>query len=317
MQPARDVKRAARDNPMSEWPRPQGGRPRDLVEGALAAPTVEPSFRLTPGERVFTLGSCFTRAMEDHLAPLGFDVPCHGFAVPEIERNGPRPNSVLNQYVPSVMLQELRRALADSPEENAAQCLVPVGDDQVVDMQLLASPPVTSGRGAARRHEVETLFRQAFDSDVAIMTLGQTEAWWDDDSALFCNQMPTGAVLDAHPDRFFFRPMTMDDVVAAVSETCVLLLGGRVDRIILTVSPVPISRAWGQRDALTAYVFSKSLLRVAAERVAADFAAVDYFPSYDIVALSDRSLVFSSDRMHVREPVVAAIVGRMVDAYVG
>ena len=134
--------------------------------------------------------------MEDHLAPLGIDTPCRHFSVPEAERNGPRPNSVLNQYVPPVMLHELRRARADSTVESD-RCLVDVGEDHVVDMQLLASSPVSADRGRARRREVEELFRLAFDSDVAIVTLGQAETWWDADAELFCNQMPIGAVLDA------------------------------------------------------------------------------------------------------------------------
>lgn len=315
MLPARDVKRQARENPLSEWPRPRSGRPNDLVEGGLAVPAINPSFDVTAGDRVFTLGDCFTRSMEDHLAPLGIDVPSRHFTVPEAERNGPRPNSVINQYVPPVMLHELRRALADSPCESD-RCLVEVGDDQVVDMQLLASTPVTRERGAQRRHEVESLFRLAFDSDVAIVTLGQIEAWWDAAAELFCNQMPTGPVIDANPNRFFFRPLTLTEIVDDVAETCRLLLTGRVDRIILAVSPVALSRAWGQPDALSGYIYSKSLLRVGAELVAADCAGVDYFPSYDIVALSDRSKVFSADRMHLREPMVAEIVARLTAAYV-
>ncbi len=56
--------------------------------------------------------------------------------------------------------------------------------------------------------------------------------------------------------------------------------------------------------------------RVAAEVVASEVTPVDYFPSYDIVALSDRSVVFGPDRMHLHEHVVAEIVRRMSDVYV-
>jgi GSCFA family protein len=315
MQAAQDVKQRARDNPMSEWPRPRSGRADDLVEGELAVPSISPSFQLKPGESVFTLGSCFTREIEEELARLDFDVPCHRFHVPEHERDGPRPNSVLNQYVPPVMLQELRRALPGATSE-PGRCLVETADGQVIDMQLFASQPVSRERGARRRAEVEALFRRAFTCQVAVITLGQTEAWWDDHVALFCNQMPTGQVLQAHPDRFYFRRLGLGDIVEHVSATCELLTQrGTVDRVILTVSPVPISRAWDHADALTAYVYSKSLLRVAAETVAGRLEYVDYFPSYDIVALSDRSKVFSPDRMHLRAGVAKEIVSRMVDAY--
>lgn len=315
MRPAPDVKERARQNPMSEWPRPRSNRAADLVEGELAVPSISPSFQLKPRESVFTLGSCFTGEIEDELARLDFDVPCRGFSVPEHERNGPRPNSVLNQYVPPVMLQELRRALPGATSE-PGHCLVETADGQVVDMQLFAPQPVSRARGAQRRAEVEALFNRAFACHVAIITLSQTEAWWDDHAGLFCNQMPTGKILQAHPDRFYFRKFGLGDIIADVSATCELLTQrGTVDRVILTVSPVPISRAWEQADALTGYVYSKSLLRVAAEAVTERFECVDYFPSYDIVALSDRSKVFSPDRMHLRPGVAKEIVARMVAAY--
>jgi GSCFA family len=214
-----------------------------------------------------------------------------------------------------VMLQELRRAKADTAGIDT--CLVDAGDDEVVDMQLFAAPPVTRSRGAQRRHEVVTLFQRAFASDIAIVTLGQVEAWWDAAGDQYCNQMPTGRVIDSNPDRFYFRELTLDEIVACVSETCELLCtGDRLARIILTVSPVPISRAWEADDALTGYVHAKSVLRVAAEAVASSFPQVDYFPSYDIVALSDRSVVFAADRMHIRQPVVDHIAERMISSYV-
>lgn len=309
-----EVKRRARANPTSAWPRPRSDRPTDLMEGELARPVITPSFSVSPGERVFTLGSCFTRAMEDALVAAGFDVPAARFSVPETERSAPRANSPLNQYVPPVMHQELRRA-ADG--EDGASCLVEVGGDQWVDMQLFASLPVTRQRALERRREVSDLFERAYDSQIAIVTLGQVEAWWDALTEQFCNQMPTGAVLDAHPGRFFFRRLGVDEVATCVSDVCELLnRRGSVDRIVLTVSPVPISRAWGDDDALTSYVHSKSILRVAAQEVVEATSFVDYFPSYDIVALTDRSVAFAPDRMHIREAVVAEIVDRMLDAYV-
>ncbi len=315
LRPAAHVKRSARANPASEWPRPRSNRAADLLERSLARPVITPSFTMTPGETVFTLGSCFTRAMEDVLHATGFVVPCAEFAIPEHERSGPRPNSALNQYVPPVMLQELRRAR--DGVAGVDTCLVDAGDDEVVDMQLFAAPPVSRARGIERRREVAALFRRAFTSDVAIVTLGQIEAWWDAVGGQYCNQMPTGRVIDAAPERFYFRALTLDEIVAHVSETCELLCSGeRLERIIITVSPVPISRAWEAGDALTGYVHAKSVLRVAAEAVASSFPQVDYFPSYDIVALSDRSTVFAPDRMHIRQPVVDHIAERMISCYV-
>lgn len=194
---------------------------------------------------MFTLGSCFTREIEDDLCRLGFDVPCQGFEVPPEERQAPRPNSVLNQYVPPVMLQELRRALVNDPSASD-RCLVDVAEDRVVDMQLFAPPDVTRARAASRRSEVEALYRRAFESDVAVVTLGQTEAWWDAVAAQWCNQLPTPAMVERHRDRFFFHELELDELVETLAATCELLfVNGSVNRILVTVSPVPLRSEQG------------------------------------------------------------------------
>ncbi|MYZ48935.1 GSCFA domain-containing protein [Propylenella binzhouense] len=58
-------------------------------EGAswdFATPTPRPSFKLEPGESLFTIGSCFARGVEQHLAGAGFDLPTLRFTVPPEER---------------------------------------------------------------------------------------------------------------------------------------------------------------------------------------------------------------------------------------
>jgi len=42
---------------------------------------------------------------------------------------------------------------------------------------------------------------------------------------------------------------------------------------------------------------------------------VDYFPSYESVTLSDRSLAWRDDLIHVKPEIVATNVGRMAAAY--
>lgn len=315
MQPALELTKRARDNIKLHWPRPDSDRRADLAEGQLARPEILPSFRLAEGESVFTLGSCFTTAIEDELVRRSFEVPCRAFEVPDHERDGLESGSVLTHHVPPVIYQELRRSMPGAPNDPGI-CLVETGDGRVVDTQLSTSVPVTRARGAERRAAVEALFRQAFTCGVAILTLGQIEAWWDDKTGLYCNQMPTTAVLKSNPDRFYLRTLGLGDVVESVSDTCELLVHrGRVTRILLTVSPVPMRRSWGHGDALTGYVYSKSLLRVAADTVAGRFPEVDYFPSFDMVMLSDRAAVFGPDRVSVRHTVAKEITSRMLDAY--
>ena len=54
-----------RSGPNSEWEKIAGE-----FDGEIW-PEVEPGFKLQAGQTVFTIGSCFARTIEDHLARLG------------------------------------------------------------------------------------------------------------------------------------------------------------------------------------------------------------------------------------------------------
>ncbi len=46
----------------------------------FADPSFKPSFMLEPGQRIFTIGSCFARGIERTLAERGFDASFPGRA---------------------------------------------------------------------------------------------------------------------------------------------------------------------------------------------------------------------------------------------
>jgi hypothetical protein len=60
---------------------------------------------------------------------------------------------------------------------------------------------------------------------------------------------------------------------------------------------------------------AKSVLRASAGELRQRLPQVDYFPSYEIVITAGMS-AFIADGVHVREPVVDAIVAHMLGAYV-
>ena len=62
-------------------------------------------------------------------------------------------------------------------------------------------------------------------------------------------------------------------------------------------------------------MYSKSCLRTAADIICAKHDFVDYFPSYESILYSDRSVAFAEDGIHVQEAAVAFNVDRMLMAY--
>lgn len=305
--------RDALDNDVSRFPRPSH-QPERIA--GRARPTYRPSFNLQPGDRVFTIGSCFARNVEEHVAAAGFEVPPLDFHVPAGEWDGVRPNGILNKFSPTAIRTELELAVRGAHDEDAIlRCLAGAGDDLVVDLQLAANRPVTTARGVARRREVVTLFGEAFDCDVVIITLGQTETWWDDAAGMHVNVFPPAAVHRRHPGRFYFDQLSYDRCLEAMQASIDLLLGrGRPKHVLLSVSPVPLGRTFAGGDALVAYIASKSVLRAVAETIVDRNPDVDYLPTYEAVMLTDRSIAFDGD-LHVPDDLVADVIEHALAAY--
>ncbi|MFT4099098.1 MAG: hypothetical protein QM651_18405, partial [Rhodoblastus sp.] len=59
-----------KSNPFGVWPLADEPDNRFAV---LAAPHFQARFTLTPGQKIFTIGSCFARHIEEELAARGFD----------------------------------------------------------------------------------------------------------------------------------------------------------------------------------------------------------------------------------------------------
>src|SRR5262245_21052706 len=70
-------------------------------------PELSPSFRLEKGSRVFTIGSCFARNVEQHLAHLGFDIPTRRFLDENARTGRHAGDEILNKYTPPSIFQEL------------------------------------------------------------------------------------------------------------------------------------------------------------------------------------------------------------------
>lgn len=69
---AADAFKTMEGNPDNSWP---GRDDPDNPFADFAAPSFMPRFTLEPGQRIFTIGSCFARNVERTLSERGFDVP--------------------------------------------------------------------------------------------------------------------------------------------------------------------------------------------------------------------------------------------------
>jgi len=129
-------------------------------------------------------------------------------------------------------------------------------------------------------------FRRAIaQADVFVFTLGLTEGWENAETGQPYAMCP-GTVAGAFdPGRHRFRQYRSDEIRAALEQAVKLMR--RVNpglRVLLTVSPVPLTATASGQHVLVATMHSKAVLRMVAGEMAAEDDGVDYFPSYEIVA---------------------------------
>ncbi len=275
-------------------------------------PSLQPKFLIDfeANPTVFTIGSCFAREIEDAIAPLGVNLPTKKFSAPLSERGKTRPNSLLNEYNPGAMSQRIIWALEG--KSAPVETIVPSGESYV-DLLLPAGYGVTHERALNRRQEIFEIYESLASCDVVVITLGLVEIWYDQEAKCYLNRMPPHALAAEHPDRFIFKRLDISEAYSLLTE-CIKALAEAGKKVILTVSPVPLTTTFDVSDAVIANEYSKSVLRICADRLSRNFTNVDYFPSYEIARSAGLS-AYIEDNIHVRPEIVKEITTYMIENY--
>lgn len=275
-------------------------------------------FALSTADRVFCIGSCFARNIEEYLIYAGVEVLSKRIVSPKHEHGETvRANAIVNKFTTASMLNEaqwtLERPVVDE------RFFEPVAGGWH-DLQLApGGKPVTLERAVERRrYLIEDYFARLRQADVTVVTLGLTEAWQDMALDRYLNGPPGHAALKALPERY---RLDLTDAAANIDNLealCAALWAlNPAMRVVVTVSPVPMGRTFSGRDVLVANTASKSILRAAAEAISRRHEAVDYFPSFEMVSAAPRALAYIEDRLHVADAVVGEVVRTFMQAYMG
>ena len=311
-----EAKRRKGGNSRARW--------RDVAEELSGElwPQVSPSFRLRPGNTVFTIGSCFARNIEANLAALGCRVPMLDLRLPPEEFDG-QPNAAMNKFHPPAFSQAMQwtASIYDRDGvvrwEDCEPLAFEVADGLYFDLDMQGSAaPVTQARFIERRQHVYDLFSKVFVADCLMMTPGLIEAWRDLRTGLFNQGTPYHKRMLATPERWRFEVLSfsrcVETLLAAID---VVRARNPGVNILVTTSPVPMSVTFTGRDITIANAHSKAVLRAVCDAVLLERERVDYFPSYEMATLSDPRLVWKSDRLHVSQGFIGKIVGYMLDNY--
>ena len=308
-----EARSVAKQNAASRW---AGRNGYNRIEPECW-PLWQPKFPLRPGAKVFTIGSCFARNIEHHLKERGFDIPM--LNIPALSE-GQMNTSHCNKYSPAAIYQELAwtRAIMDRDdtvhETDVTPLLVETSPGRFLDLHLSDAKLTDFATAMQRRRVVYAIFREAFTSDVVVITLGLIEAAFDTRSNLYVQLTP--GLFDAyHAGQFEFERLSFSDCRSFTAATIDMLTAGSARNILLTTSPVPLRRTFTPDDVIIANMQSKSVLRAVAGEITAAYDCVDYFPSYESVMLTRQGYVWDDDLVHVASSFVARIINRVIDAH--
>jgi hypothetical protein len=295
----------------SKWPDVAGRFEADPVIVSHQA-----GFALPDKARVFCMGSCFARNIEEHLIYRGVDVLSKRVVSPKSEWPA-RANGFLNKFTTHSMLQELRWL-----EEPPADPLLHLSETAEGWRDLHLTPGLQSSsleRALERRawlaHSYFPRLRQA---DAVLMTLGLNEAWRDAQTGVLLNAAPSLWEVRRHPERYTVEITDVGQNLEALEEIRERLKRLNPEmKLVVTVSPVPMGATFSGHDVMVANSLSKSTLRAAAGAFEARHDDVDYFPSYEMATLSSRGFAYAPDCLHVADRVVSRIMETFLAAYLG
>ena len=309
---AKDALETSQTNPESRWPL-RGAEPNRLEPAPC--PRFAPSFQIARGDRIITIGSCFSRHIDNSLASRGMVMPARDvFRRPEFAAMGSR---FLNNFsVPSIV-NEMAWATGEL-EFSHVENFVEEAPGLYCDLHLnsgIAPAPVELLQ--ARRSAIATAYSEIRRCDMIVCTLGNTECWYDKRTKLYLNTSPSEVVLRAYPDRFEVHLLGFEDIRVQLESLVGIFKrhGPPKLGILLAVAPWPQAVTYLNRDVILSVCYSKSALRAAVEEVTSSHQNVDYFPIYETMAYSDRS-IWKDDYVHIEPSVIDACAGRLLRGYV-
>ena len=250
----------------------------------------KPKFAITKESKIATLGSCFAQHISQWLIKNEYswqnaEPGPNNLSRDELSDYGYNIFScrVGNIYTSAMLKQWIK--LATEPDLSF--------DEVYCENNRYYDPlrPQIPKNGYATKNELESartntltsLYSLLSNSDIIIFTMGLTEGWINKNGNIY--QVCPGTIKgEFNSELHSFINYTYHDIkndMLFIIDTLTRINNNI--KIILTVSPVPLTATASQNHVLAATVYSKSVLRAVAGDLVNIYPNVDYFPSYELI----------------------------------
>ncbi len=250
-------------------------------------------FEIHPTTKIATAGSCFAQHISSHLKKNGFLVLDYEKAPPNIpddshQKYGYSMYSARygNIYTVKQLLQLTEEVAGLRKPSN----YIWERNDRFFDALRPSIEPegyFTKGEVSKnRRLHLKKVKEVLKDMDLLIFTLGLTEMWIDKE---FGTVFPTapGTIAGKYDKNIYeFKNAQFSEILIdfrKFQQTLKKIRKNKPYKLLLTVSPVPLTATASGRHVLFSTIYSKSILRAVAGQLSNNQKNIDYFPSYEIV----------------------------------
>ncbi|MEE2746743.1 MAG: GSCFA domain-containing protein [Pseudomonadota bacterium] len=286
--------------------------------------TVERAPIVGPEDKIFAMGSCFSREIRNALVrrkylvgPDYSNIPINEliYAIDELpERNH------INFYNTFTVLQEFERLSGRWTQERDDYWSISrkqFGSDHCFQdpyrRLTFGSTPVNLCK--ANKYISDTIEKAARTSSVFIFTFGVAEVFRLKSNDRIAGQKPAhfggGGTSETslHMSTFAENLKNLETLYELIKQL------NQNARIIVTVSPVPLERTFSGRDIVVANSDGKSLLRAVLSEFTQCYKDVFYFPAYEMVNSLGEKAYIPGDLRHVKKSVVDMIIQVFINAH--
>ena len=302
-------------NPYSDLPKSAFWKTGVVQENPYAIEGIyKKKFDIPANAKIATAGSCFAQHISRHLIKNGYNVldvepPPPGLPEKLHQKFGFSMYSA--RYGNIYTVRQLLQLAQEVAGEWTPQKYIWEKNGKFYDALRPAVEPegLNSSEEVVEHREFHiSRVRELFENlDLFVFTLGLTEMWVHKEFGTVYPTAP-GALAGDFDERVFeFQNPHFALINKDMSEFVQVLRRireGREFKMILTVSPVPLTATASGRHVLTSTVYSKSTLRAIAGLWAYK-PFVDYFPSYEIVTNPRmHSVAFADNLRSIRDETV-------------
>jgi hypothetical protein len=274
-------------------------------------------FVIRKQDKIATAGSCFAQHLAIHLQRRGYSIldvepPIPGMSREESQRYGYMIYSA--RYGNIYTTRQLLQLVEDAFQPRVREESVWENNGRFFDgLRPAVEPEGLSSAEEVRVHRLHHLekVRQLFtEADVLVFTLGLTEAWVHRETGTAYPICPGVVAGSFDPELYEFKNFQYPEIYQDLVDVRNLLKKHNPGlRFLLTVSPVPLTATASNHHVLVATTWSKSTLRSVCGALEREFADVDYFPSYELIATPfSRAFFYGPNLRSVTMPGVEAVM---------